>query len=101
MDSLVATLVLILVALVGARLSFSTDLAPSGPRLLFRTGTHFIAVGYLLGPDVLGLLSAQASRQLSPILAVGLGWVGFHFGLQLDRATLLRFAARSYVVMLG
>jgi len=49
MDPLVATLVLILLALLGSRLSFSTERIPAGPRLLFRTGTHFLVLGFLLG----------------------------------------------------
>ncbi|NIR35309.1 MAG: hypothetical protein GWN82_11925, partial [Gemmatimonadetes bacterium] len=91
MSSLVATLVLILVALLGARFSFSTETVPPGPRLLFRTGTHFLLVGFALGPAALGLLTPEATRGLFPFLALGLGWVGFHFGLQLGRDSLRLF----------
>ena len=42
MDPLVSTLVVILLALLGARLSFSTERVPEVTRLLFRTGTHFL-----------------------------------------------------------
>lgn len=98
MDPLVSTLVLILVALLGARFSFSTEGVPAGPRLLFRTGTHFVFVGFLLGPEVLGLISAEALAQLDPLLALALGWVGFLFGLQLDRETLKQFPSRFFVV---
>lgn len=98
MDPLVSTLVLILVALLGARFSFSTEGVPAGPRLLFRTGTHFVFVGFLLGPQALGLISAEALAQLDPLLALALGWVGFLFGLQLDRESLKQFPSRFFVV---
>ncbi len=91
MDPLFATLILILLALLGARFSFSTERVTPGPRLLFRTGTHFLLIGFALGPEGLGLLGHQAIEQLFPFLALGLGWVGFHFGLQLDRRSLAHF----------
>ncbi|MDH5758635.1 MAG: cation:proton antiporter [Gemmatimonadota bacterium] len=101
MDPLLASLVLISLALVGARLSFSTDRVPQGPRLIFRTGTHFLFVGFALGPGGLGLLSSDATHQLFPLLATGLGWVGFHFGLQLDRESLKHFPLRHHVLGAG
>ncbi len=101
MDPLLATLVLILLALLGARVSFSTERVPAGPRLLFRTGTHFLFLGLLLGPAALGLLSDEALTQLYPVLGLGLGWVGLLFGLQLDRDTLRRFPRGFLLVAIG
>lgn len=101
MNTLLPALVLIVVALIGARISFSTEGSGLGPRLLFRTGAHFVLVGFALGPTGLGLLTAEATEQLSPLLALGLGWVGFHFGLQLDRRALGQFSASHYVLALG
>ena len=96
MDPLLSTLILILLALLGARISFSEVRVPQGPRLLLRTGIHFLFIGFLLGPQALGLLSVDAVEQLFPLLALGLGWVGFLFGLQLDR-TALRGFPRSWI----
>jgi hypothetical protein len=90
-DPLLGTLVLLLLALLGARFSFSTERVTGGPRLLFRTGIHFLALGFLLGPAGVGLLTEKATAQLVPFLALGLGWVGFHFGLKLDLQSLQRF----------
>lgn len=101
MSPLVGALVLLVVALVGARFSFSTELVPAGPRLLFRTGTHFLLIGFALGPLGLGLLTEEATRQLFPVLGVGLGWVGFHFGLQLDRNALAHFPLSQHALALG
>lgn len=101
MNALVGTLVLILLALLGARFSFSTSSVPAGPRLLFRTGTHFLFIGFLLGPHALGLLTLEAVEQLFPLLALGLGWVGFLFGMQLDRENLRQFPRAFYVFAFG
>lgn len=101
MNTLVGTLTLILLALLGARFSFSTSAVPAGPRLLFRTGTHFLFVGFLLGPHALGLLTVDAIEQLFPLLALGLGWVGFLFGMQLDRENLRQFRPGFYVFAFG
>lgn len=86
---------------MGARFSFSTERIPLGPRLLFRTGTHFLIIGFLIGPAGLGVVTEQATGQLLPFLALGLGWVGFHFGLQLDRENLRRFAATYHALAIG
>ncbi|HZD05976.1 MAG TPA: cation:proton antiporter, partial [Longimicrobiales bacterium] len=101
MDPLFATLVLILLALLGSRFSFSTRRVPVGPRLLFRTGVHFPVLGYLLGPGGLGLLSGDAVIQLEPLLALGLGWIGLLFGMQLDRDALRQFPMGYHLLALG
>lgn len=101
MNPLVGTLVLILLALLGTRFSFRSERVSQGPRLVFRTGIHFLALGFLLGPVGLGLLTTEATRHLSPLLALGLGWVGFHFGLQLDRRSLSHFRPAWHVLALG
>jgi len=101
LESLLPTLVVIVVALLGAHVSFSTSGAPLGSRLALRTGTPFLAVGFVLGPSGLGLLTVEAVEALSPLLALGIGWVGFHFGLQLDYESLERFPKRLYAFALG
>jgi Sodium/hydrogen exchanger family len=98
---LFSTLVLVLVALLGARVSFSGERVPPGPRLLLRSGTHFLLIGFALGPSALGLLTPEATTQLFPLLALGLGWVGFHFGLQLDRESLASFPMVQHLLGIG
>lgn len=101
MDPLLSTLALILIALLGARLSFSTENVPAGYRLLLRTGTHFILLGFVLGPSALGLLSESALAQLSPLVGLALGWIGLLFGLQLDASTLKLFPGAFASLALG
>jgi len=101
MPPFLSTLLLILLALLGARFSFSTISVPPGPRLVFRTGTHFLFLGLILGPQALGLLTQDAIRQLFPLLGLGLGWIGFLFGLQLDRRNLRQFPLGFSILAIG
>lgn len=93
MTALLGALVLFLLGLAGARLSFTTAGMPLGARFLFVAGTHFLFIGFLLGP-VVGLLTRDVIAQFFPLLALGLGWVGLLFGLQLDVRSLRRFPWR-------
>ncbi len=90
MSPLVGVLVLVLAGLLGSRFAFDASRAPLGPQLLFATGLHFVLLGLLLGP-VLGLLTPDVVGQLQPLMALGLGWIGLLFGLQLDRSQLAHF----------
>jgi len=98
MDPLISTLALIFLALLGARMSFSTLPVPAGPRLLLRTGTHFVFLGVLLGPHLLGLATPDAMDQLRPLITLGLGWIGLLFGLQLDRSAIRLFPVRFHMI---
>ncbi|MFW6201488.1 MAG: cation:proton antiporter, partial [Gemmatimonadota bacterium] len=100
MNPLVGALVLILLGLLGARLSFAEARVPLGPRLLISSGTHFLFLGFLLGSHALALFPREVIDQLYPFLALGLGWIGFLFGLQLDRRHLRWFPRRYLAIAL-
>ena len=99
MSPLVGVLVLILLGLLGSRFAFDPARAPLGPRLLLTTGTHFLLLGLLLGP-VLGLLTVGVMGQLQALMALGLGWIGLLFGLQLDRQELGQFPPAYFLFAL-
>lgn len=48
------------------------------------SGAAFLLVGYLLGPDLLGLIDERTAAQLTPLSGLVTGWVGLMYGLQLD-----------------
>ena len=98
MNPLVGILVLLLLGLAGARLSLSTWTGRLGPRLLTITGMHMLLVGFVLGSHGVGLLGRELIGHLDPFLALGLGWIGLLFGLQLDRRQLREFP-RGYTVL--
>ncbi len=92
---LFALLAVLLIA--GARRRPENLPLPAGLRLLFVTGTEFLFVGVLLGPLALGVLDEERLSALKPITAVGMGFVGLHYGLQLE-AKLLRWIPLFYHV---
>jgi len=59
-------------------------------------GEGFLLLGLLLGPSVTGLLDAETLLMLEPFLGLGLGYVGFAFGLQFHRAHLAQVPARYF-----
>lgn len=98
MSPLIGALILILLGLLGARLSLAAARAPLGARLILASGTHFIFLGFLLGDHVFDLFNRSLIDQLYPFLALGIGWIGFLFGLQLDRRHLRRFPPRYLMI---
>ncbi len=101
MNPLVGVLVLVLLGLLGARFSFAEPRGPLGARLFITTGTYFVFLGFLLGGHVFGLLTREVLGQLYPFLALGLGWIGLLFGLQLDRRQLRQFPGSYLVIAIG
>ena len=72
--------VLLVLVLLGARWGFGKVRLPAPLRLLVATGLVFVFVGALIGPQGANLLTAETLRQLSPVLVIGLGWIGFLYG---------------------
>ncbi len=84
MRALLAALVVALLGLLGARLGFRSDRGPVSIRLLLSTGTHFLLIGFLLGPHGADLLRPGLLDAFSPAIVLGLGWIGLMFGMQFD-----------------
>lgn len=101
MRLLLAALALALAALLGSRLGFRPRSASVGVRLLFSSGSHFLLLGFLLGPRVAGVLREELFLSLAPFVALGLGWIGLLFGLQFERETLRRFTREERAVALA
>jgi len=94
----VGVALLLIIALIGYRRTFTRLQLPTGARLIFLTGTEFILVGIALGDQLIGLLDEPTIRSLTPLFSLGLGVIGLIFGIQLELDKILRFPAR-YLVM--
>jgi hypothetical protein len=94
----VGVALLLIIALMGYRRTFTRLPIPIGARLIFLTGTEFILVGVALGDQLIGLLDEQTIRSLTPLFSLGLGVIGLIFGIQLELGKILRFPTR-YLVM--
>ncbi len=100
MNPLLLVLLLVLIGLLGAQLGFARRRVPLGPQIFIAVGGPFLFVGFVLGPHLLQVFSLGTISQLTPLLALGLGWIGLLFGLQLDRDHLRRFPPRYLTLAL-
>jgi Kef-type K+ transport system membrane component KefB len=93
-NPIVVVLLLALIGLLGAQLTFGRRDVALGPQISIAIGLPFLFVGFALGPHLLEILSDDIVDRLNPLLALGLGWIGVLFGLQLDRDHLRQFPTR-------
>lgn len=61
------------------------------------TGAPFVLIGVLLGPG-LGVFDNVAMRLLTPLMALGIGWIGATFGARLEWRMLRRISLRTWLV---
>ena len=95
MQAIYAFGLLILIAFLGAR--FITKRASVSPiNYFFYSGFIYIFLGLSLGPRGLDVLGPSVLTGLTPLISLGLGWVGFIFGFQLEKKYLKRFP-RKYI----
>lgn len=94
---------------IGARLAFSKGRLPWWLRDIFLTGWEYILIGAALGSAGFSVIDPAYLETLDPFLALGLGWAGLIFGLQLrwrdvariDPSMLKLAVGQSLVVWLG
>jgi len=60
------------------------------------SGIGYIAIGFLLGPKILGVFNASLLEQLDIFIFLILGWAGFLVGLQTQLKGLRRFSVEYY-----
>ncbi len=70
-------------------------------RLVARTGILFLLLGAVIGPSGFGLIDPEVLKQLGAIVVIGLGWIGFLYGIQLEYKSLRRFDPRLFWTALG
>jgi hypothetical protein len=90
MHAIYAFGLLVLIAFLGAR--FITKRKTLSPvNYFFTSGIIYIFLGLSLGRSGLNILSPSILTGLTPLISLGLGWIGFLFGFQLEVKYLRRF----------
>ncbi len=69
-------------------------------RFLFTSGVEYIVLGFLAGPQVAGIMTAEVVRQLNPIMSLAIGAIGVLYGLHLRGWDLTRIESEFYRVTL-
>lgn len=77
-------IVLLVLGFFGSYLTGQTKRFSLGFQSVLTLGGGFLFLGLLLGPHVSGSLSKSALKDLSPVISLGLGWMGLLVGLQFD-----------------
>ncbi|MFQ6037260.1 MAG: hypothetical protein ACE5LV_01455 [Candidatus Aminicenantales bacterium] len=95
MQAIYAFGLLLFLAFLGARFITRKDILSPFHYVVF-SGLVYIFLGLSLGRKGLNILSPEVVAGLSPLISLGLGWVGFLFGFQLERRYLRRFP-RKYI----
>ncbi len=91
MNAIYAFGLLILLAFLGSRFIVRRrSLSPL--HYIFLSGLVYIFLGIYLGKMGLNILSPQVLDELTPLLSLGLGWIGFLFGFQFEGKYLRRFS---------
>ena len=65
------------------------------------SGAEYLVLGLVLGPEVSGLMPPHAVESFSPLITLGLGWIGALIGTQLVLPKLVRIPAVRYRVAFG
>ncbi len=94
MQAIYAFGILILISFLGARFVFRRKNIFSPLNYFFSSGLIYIFLGLYLGKHGLNILSVQVLEGLTPLISLGLGWIGFLFGFQLERKYLRRFPGK-------
>lgn len=94
MDEMVLLLGLLVFAYVGNLL-----LAPQARAAVgFLSGSHFMVLGFLLGPHALALVPSDAAVSFGPLAIVATAWIALVLGTEYGYAGNRRLSARAFVL---
>ncbi len=82
---------LILIAFLGSRFFLKKKKTFLPLRYFFFSGLVYIFLGLILGAKGLNVLSSEVLDGLNPLISLGLGWIGFLFGFQLEIKYIKKF----------
>lgn len=93
MQIFLAVLILVALALLATDRRFYRLRRSKMASALLTGGWIAVAAGFLLGEFGLGVISPDLLRETTPLLIVGLGWIGMMVGLQLKREVITAIPA--------
>jgi len=93
-----ALLIIIFLAFSGYHLTFRHFRVPIFTQHFYLTGTEFLFLGLLLGPQFLNILDEETQKGLTPLIALVLGWIGLIFGFQFEFKKLRRVPMELFLM---
>jgi Kef-type K+ transport system membrane component KefB len=99
MTPLLSLLLLVLFSYLGALFYKKIHFGSSARWIqgLTYTGSLYLLVGYIIGPEIFNVITPEISVKLEVIYTLALGWVGFLIGLQTNIKSLKRFQLKYYL----
>lgn len=91
MKSVLVLILVILLSLLGYRYAFADKKRTIVTSPVFLTELIYVSFGLVLGPSFLGFFDEEILEALSPLVFLGLGWIGMLFGIQLNFRDIKRF----------
>ncbi|MGD9898287.1 MAG: cation:proton antiporter [Calditrichaceae bacterium] len=96
MTTLLSLVLLIFVAYIGSVFYQRLRIDALWVKSFAYSGSVYLLIGYLIGPDSLKIVTADILDQLKVLFALVLGWAGFLIGLQVKIKALKRFQSSYY-----
>lgn len=101
MKSLIGLAIISLLALFGSR-SFERKVnIPVFFKRFFADGMVYLCAGFIMGPALLGFINDDLVEKLSPVITIGLFWIGFLFGINLKYKDIKRLTQPVLLVAIG
>lgn len=91
MKAIFAFGLLVLIAFLGSQFFFKRKKTYLPLSYFFFSGIVYIFLGLVLGEKGLNVLSSEVLTGLNPLISLGLGWIGFLFGFQLEFRYIRKF----------
>lgn len=96
MSTPLALILVVAAAYLAARVAFDW----LGRKFLIASGPEYLVLGFLLGPQISGVLSPQVVDSFAPVITLALGWIGAVVGVQFYLPRLVRVRGVIYRIAL-
>lgn len=84
MNVFLGLILLLVLGYLGSHLTEQTKRYSLAMQSVLTLGAGFLITGLIIGPQVSGIITASALHELSPVIGLGLGWMGLLVGMQYD-----------------
>lgn len=91
MKAVLVLILVILLSLLGYHYAFANKKRTPLTSPVFLTELMYLSIGLVIGPNFLGFLDEEILNAFSPLIFLGLGWIGMLFGIQLNFRDIRRF----------
>ncbi len=100
MKEIIVLVIVVILSLVGYKRMYTDTRTPKYFSPIIFSEFLYIFLGLLMGPMFLNFLDSNILDSLTPLVLLGLGWIGILFGIQLKFSDIIRFPKSFFGVMI-